>query len=176
MIINNIEYKKYDDNYYVSANGDIWSEYSKKNLKHYIDHDGYHRVDIHGKHIKVHKLVYLTWIGDIKENYQINHKDDDKNNNYYTNLYSGTQLENIRDCINNRHRVGNIQYFIVKEKKSNKLLIFQPANKFFDYCGHCSKNRNISRILNRNWFKKDYEMIGMGKGVTTIESVFDETQ
>lgn len=170
MIIDNIRYKKYDENYYVSEYGDVWSKRSNIKLKHYIDHDGYHRVDIHGKHIKIHRLVYSTWIGEIKQNEQINHKDDDKNNNHYSNLYLGTQKENIRDCISNHHRLGRTQFLIIREKNSNKLLIFQPSNKFFEYCGHYNKNGNISRILTRKWFNEKYEFIGMGKGVTTIQN------
>ena len=73
----------YDENYYISAYGDVYSKISKKFLKHYIDHDGYHRVDIHSKHIKVHKLVYLTWVGEIKNGNVIRHLDDDKDNNFY---------------------------------------------------------------------------------------------
>ena len=107
IIIENKILKPYDKNYYVSEYGDVYSLYSKKFLKHQIDCDGYHRVDIHSKHIKIHKLVYLTWIGNVKKGEQINHKDDDKNNNHYSNLYIGSQKENIQDCIKNNHRVGN---------------------------------------------------------------------
>lgn len=170
MIIDNIRYKKYDENYYISEYGDVWSRRSKIKLKHYIDHNGYHRVDIYGKHIKVHRLVYLTWIGEIEQNKQINHKDDNKNNNHYSNLYLGTQKENIQDCFSNHHRLGNTHFLIVREKENNKLLIFQPSNTFFEYCGHHNKNKDISRILNRKWFNKKYEFISMGKGVTTIQS------
>ena len=58
LILNGIVFKRYDDCYYVSADGEIFSMYSKKIIKHSIDVDGYHRVDIHGKHMKVHRLVY----------------------------------------------------------------------------------------------------------------------
>lgn len=135
-IINNILYKKYDDKYWVSENGDIYSEYINRNLKHAIDKDGYHRVDIHGKHIKVHKLVFLCWNGVLKENEQINHFNDDKNDNNYKNLYAGSQKDNIADCSRNNHRVGNKRYFIVREKTTNKILTFYPAYKFLDYAGH----------------------------------------
>lgn len=61
MIYNDKEFRSYDDDYYVSEHGDIYSRFKKGCLKHGVDCDGYHRVDIHGKHIKVHKLVYETW-------------------------------------------------------------------------------------------------------------------
>lgn len=121
------------------------------------------------KHIKVHKMVYECWVGEIPNGLQINHYNDDKNNNHYTNLYCGTQKDNISDCINNKHRVGNARLLIVKKKKTNEILKFQPASKFLEYSGHKQKNGSIKRVLNKNWFNKDYELLYFGKGVTTRE-------
>ena len=118
-------YKQYDNNYYVSAYGDIYSVYKKGLLHHYIDIYGYHRVDIHGKHTKIHKLVYLTWVdNNIPKNMQINHYDDNKDNNYYKNLYLGTQKENIDDCKRNNHRLGNIKCLTLLDKDINKIIVF----------------------------------------------------
>ena len=83
----------------------MYSKYKNGLLKHYIDHDGYHRVDIHSKHAKVHTLVYKTWVGEIPCGMQINHIDDDKDNNSVYNLYLGTQRDNIADCFDNEHIV-----------------------------------------------------------------------
>lgn len=167
MIIDEKEYRPYDDFYFVSDCGEIWSKYSNKILKHSIDLDGYHRVDIHGKHMKVHKLVFLTWVGPIDDEMQINHADDDKNNNFYKNLYLGTQQDNIRDCIYNGHRVGNTMRLTVLEKSTNNILEFEPAKTFFEYCGHSGINGGISRVITRKWFKQQYKFIGLEKGVTT---------
>ena len=98
IIINKKIFKPYDKMYYISEDGEVYSLYSKKILEQAIDKDGYPRVDIHSKHIKIHKLVYLTWIGEIPQGLQINHKDDNKMNNHYSNLYVGTQKQNISDC------------------------------------------------------------------------------
>lgn len=168
IFINTIEYRQYDDNYYVSADGDIYSVYSKKNLKHGIDNDGYHRVDIHSKHIKVHKLVYITWIGPVPDGMQINHIDDDKNNNNISNLYAGTQQDNIRDCIANGHRAGNIKYMTIYDKQENKIITFSPVSQFIEYCGHSCKSGSVKKFFNKNWFKKRYEIIEYrNKSVTT---------
>lgn len=175
MIINGKEFKPYDDHYYVSFDGEIYSTYIHRCLKHNVDHDGYHRVDIHGKHVKVHKLVYLVWNGDLSDGFQINHIDDDKNNNCADNLYAGTQPQNIRDCIDNGHKpYVNQHYLIVKDKERNAILFFQPAKRFFEYCGHNQSNGGVSRAITRDWFKNRFEFIDMGKSVTTIESVFEE--
>lgn len=169
LIYNNIEFKPYDANYYISENGDVYSTYKKGLLKHYIDHDGYHRVDIHGKHIKVHKLVYLTWKGDIPKNKQINHYDDNKDNNNFNNLYLGNQKQNIDDCMRNGHRVGNIKPIIVLDKKINSIKHFSPIKDFIEYTGHTTQNGSLSHVENKKWFKKRFDIIKR-KGVTTIES------
>ena len=164
IIIDNKILKQYDDNYFISEYGEVYSLYSKKFLKHQIDCDGYHRVDIHSKHIKVHKLVYITWIGNIKREEQINHKDDNKNNNHYSNLYAGSQKENIQDCIKNNHRIGNIHYLTIYDKKENKVLTFCPASEFIQYSGHSCANGSVKRMFTRNWFKTRYEIIDYNKG------------
>ena len=85
--INGITYRHYQDKYWVSKNGDVYSDYIHRNLKHSIDHDGYHRVDINSRHKKVHQMVYERW-GDMPiGNLQINHIDDNKNHNNIENLY-----------------------------------------------------------------------------------------
>lgn len=169
IIINEKVFKSYDKMYYVSEDGDIYSMYSKKILKHNIDLNGYHRVDIHGKHVKIHKLVYSVWVGEIEQGKQVNHKDDNKDNNHYSNLYVGTQKDNIHDCISNGHRQGNIWYLTIYDKKINKLLTFSPASDFISYSGHPCGNGGVKRMFTRNWFKKRYEIIDYKKrSVTTI--------
>ena len=165
-------FKSYDKTYYVSNSGDIYSMYKRGILKHYIDKYGYHRVDIHGKHIKVHKLVYLTWNGDIPENKQINHLDDNKDNNYYKNLYLGTQKENIDDCKRNNHRLGNIKCLTLLDKDINKIIVFPSVKKFIEYSGHSNVNGSFSKVINKKWFKKKFKVIEI-KSVETIESYND---
>lgn len=169
LIYNNIEFKSYDEMYYVSQNGDIYSTYKKGLLKHYIDCDGYHRVDIHNKHIKVHKLVFLVWNGDIPEGKQVNHYDDNKDNNSCTNLYLGDQKENIDDCIRNSHRIGNINPILIYDKKIGEEIFFPSIKEFIEYTGHHIANGSISKLINKKWFKERFDIIKR-EGVTTIES------
>lgn len=170
IIIDNILLKPYDEMYFVSDKGDVYSQYSKKFLKWGIDKDGYPRVDIHGKHIKIHKLVYLTWVSRELNGLQINHKDDNKMNPSVDNLYLGTQYDNIQDCICNKHRIGNRKYLTVIDKQENKLLTFSPITDFIEYCGHPSRNGSVKRMFSKNWFKKRYIIIDYNNvgSVTTI--------
>jgi len=169
LIFDGKEFKAYDDWYFVSADGDVFSTYKNGLLKQSVDVDGYMRVDIHSKHVKVHKLVYTVWIGDIPIGVQINHLDDDKKHNHYQNLYTGTQKENIADCMKNGHRVGNIQSVMVFDKKIGECIQFPSVKEFLAYTGHSIKNGSISHCKNKKWFQTRFEVIEQ-KGVSTIES------
>ena len=169
MIYNNVEFKKYDDNYFVSENGDVFSTYKNGLLKHYIDCDGYHRVDIHGKHMKIHRMVYKLWNGVIPKGKQVNHYNDDKNNNNYRNLYVGNQQENISDCVRNQHRVGNTYFLKVYDKQRNEILEFPSIKEFIKYSGHSVTNGSLSHIKDKKWFRQRFDIIEK-KRVTTIES------
>lgn len=168
IIVDNITYNMYDQYYYVSQNGDVYSMYTKKKLKHMIDVNGYHRVDIHGKHMKVHRLVYICWNGDIPDNMQINHIDDNKDNNSASNLYAGTQKQNAEDCTNNGHRVHTKNLLVVYDKQKDECHSFCPAGDFFLYCGHHVKDGGVATAMTRRWFKNRYDVVFYGKGVTTI--------
>ena len=161
MVLSGIEFRKYDDNYYVSADGEIYSVYLGRCLKHGIDHDGYHRVDIHGAHMKVHKLVYLTWYGDVPEGKQINHVDDNKDNNSYYNLYLGDQLENIADCIMNEHRCGNVFSVAVLNKETGCIEQYPMIKDFLESTGHPVGNGSLSKVKHRKWFVEKYVILNL---------------
>lgn len=155
-----------NNNYYIDCDGNVYSKFAKRVIKHLYRKIGdklYAHVDIYidgkQKHIPIHKLVYVTWVGEIPSNLQINHKDDNSLNNNYLNLYVGTQKDNIKDCINNNHRVGNVFYLTLHDKKLDKVVTFCPASDFIDYCGHPCNNGCIKRFFKRNWFKKRYEIL-----------------
>lgn len=159
VIINHKLFKMYDLNYYVSQDGDVYSTFSNKLLKWNYDKDGYPRVDIHGKHMKIHKLVYLTWVCRNIKNKQINHLDDNKNNPSLNNLYLGTQKENMVDRTINGHCVGNTKYMTIFDKEIGQVITFSPISDFIEYSGHPAKNGSVKRMFNKNWFKKRYIII-----------------
>ena len=165
IIIEGVEYREFFEKYYVSCDGDVYSSKSNIHMKHDIDKDGYHRITIGRKHFKIHRIVYQVWVGIIPEGKQVNHKDDDKDNNFYLNLYAGTQKENIKDCIKNKHRRGNIHELIIKDKQTGEIKKFNSCSEFLQYCGHPQRNRSLAHCYNKKWFTERYEVIQ--KGVTT---------
>lgn len=182
---NNSTYKQsiLNKNYYIDKEGNVYSFYKKSLLKPMIrkaHNKSYLYVDIYydGKqhHVNIRKLVYETWVGKIPVGFQINHKDDNSFNNKLSNLYVGTQKENICDRDKNCHRVGEIKLLTVFDKSVNKTLTFCPASKFISYCGHSSKSGSVKKFFNKHWFNKRYIIVEFRnvknldelKSVTTI--------
>lgn len=64
---------------------------------------GYIQVNLSfsGKQIKyyIHRLVYITFIGEIEDGFEINHKDHDKSNNKLDNLEKVTKCENQQERV-----------------------------------------------------------------------------
>lgn len=165
IIINGLILKPYDENYFISDKGDVWSKRMKLFLKHEITLDGHHRVRLYGnKKRMIHRMVYEVWVGKIPNGLQINHRDDNKDNNHFSNLYAGTQKENIADCVRNGNRKGNIDHITIFDKEANQILTFSPMKDFIVYCGHPSKNGSVKKFFNKNWFKKRYDVLDYGKG------------
>ena len=169
LIINNMILKQFRDTiYFVSQNGDVYSTYSKKFIKPLLRNTNgkiYAYIDIYDseskkqKHFNIHKIVWIAWVGEIANNEQINHKNDNSLDNRLCNLYLENQQQNITDYIDNNHRVGNIFYLTIYDKFTNKILTFCPAIEFATYCGHSSTNGSVNKFFNKKWFKQRYEIL-----------------
>ena len=169
IIFNNKVFKQYRDTiYYLSEDGEVYSSYCNRLIKgcaRNYKSKHYYYIDVYSKekhkqiHVALHKMVYIAWNGEIPEGEQVNHINDNALDNRLCNLYTGAQQQNIHDCMRNNHRVGNVKYFTVKDKKINKVLTFCPANTFIEYCGHPSGNGGIKRYFDKKWFKNRYEII-----------------
>lgn len=172
-----------DTKYYCDDSGNIYSDFSQKILKPLLrgkDKKQYYYIDINfgngQKHYPIHKIVYETWIGSIDNNLQVLHKDDNQLNNNINNLYLGDQKENILDCLENNHRMGNTWILTIYDKNKKETITFCPAKNFIKYSGHSCQNGGVKRMFTRNWFKQRYEIIdyylckdlSIKEGVTTI--------
>ena len=56
---------------------------------------------------QVSRLVAITWVPNPDNKPYVCHKDNDPTNNYYKNLYWGTQSENIQQMVNDRRSQWN---------------------------------------------------------------------
>ena len=186
IIYNRDIYKRYrNTSYYVDIHGNIYSTFCNRiinQLKRNINGKTYLYIDIFDagkykqKHVFIHRIVYEAWVDKITNNQQINHKDDNSKNNELSNLYLGSQQENISDCFDNNHRVGNVFKLVLYDKDKNKIITFCPANNFIKYSGHKNKSGSLQKFFAKQWFKKRYKIIDYKKinnleeyqGVTTM--------
>ncbi|MGY3716761.1 NUMOD4 motif-containing HNH endonuclease [Sutcliffiella cohnii] len=98
--------KGYEGLYQINEYGEVKSLARRKGsvfcntriLKQERNNAGYMRVTLckenKTKRHFIHRLVYETFVGSIPEGYQIHHKDEDKENNHYSNLIPATAKEN----------------------------------------------------------------------------------
>lgn len=84
---------------YVSDDGRVWNKNGKELL--FEDIRGYKRLSRHfkhgSKHIFVHRLVWITFMGKIPDNLQIDHINRIKNDNRLDNLRLVTPSENSQN-------------------------------------------------------------------------------
>lgn len=94
MIKWNEEYKVY-----VSDDGRVWNKANKE--LHFEDIRGYKRLSRHfknvSKHIFVHRLVWITFMGEIPDDLQIDHFNRIKDDNRLENLRLVTPSENAQN-------------------------------------------------------------------------------
>ena len=80
----------FEGRYRISDHGRVFSLLSKKLLNIYTNSHGYQCVylylDGHYKNFKVHRLVATAFVPNPLNLPQVNHKNEDKTYNYYTNL------------------------------------------------------------------------------------------
>lgn len=136
------EVPNYEGYYKISENGDVMSvdrtitrkdgrttKLKSKALKPYFTSDGYKRVALtkngKAKHILVHRLVSMTFHG-IPDNHaelEVNHIDENKENNHYSNLEWCSHLKNMRHSpwINDRINKANSVSVIVIKPDGNRI-------------------------------------------------------
>lgn len=163
IIVDGKEFRRYKETkYFVSSDGEIFSERSNailKPLKRKVGIKSYYYIDIEGRHINVHRMVYEVWKGDIPSGMVVRHLNDVSSDNRIENLKLGTQKDNIKDCIDNEHRIGTSHILRIRDKVTNKILSFCPARDFIKYAGHSQANGSLKRVFTRKWFKERYEII-----------------
>lgn len=88
----------YEGIYAASISGKIWSYYSKQWLKEIKEHTGYYTVSLYkDKKMKkwlVHRLIAITFLGEVPEGMNVDHIDGDKTNNELSNLQYLTVAQN----------------------------------------------------------------------------------
>ncbi len=140
-------YHKNNKEYIVSEDGKIWSNTSKKYMKHSIDKAGYVQSSIG----HLHRILAICFIEKPNNKNEVNHKDGNKLNNNLSNLEWVNRKENILHGINNN---------LYSRVKINSEIANNIRNEYIPYkvtLNFLSKKYNLSErtirdILNyKSW-------------------------
>ena len=116
----------YDDRYLITNYGRVWSNIKGDWLKSTENPNGYLYCNIGGSSISIHRAVALTYIPNPLGLAEVNHKDENKHNNYVDNLewisrqdnlYYGTRMDRIKSSKNSRLNDRNRNSYVMKLKK-----------------------------------------------------------
>lgn len=101
-----------------------------KILKQWLNHNGYPQVCLHNngkQEVKlVHRLMWLTWVGEIPEGMQINHISEYKTENRLENLNLMTCKENSNWGTRNE-RIGKANSIALKNHKLRSKSVIQKS-------------------------------------------------
>ena len=86
--------------YYATKDGQIWSAKSNRFLSLKSKSKGYTKCNLYGedgkvKNVRVHRVIWQAFNGDIPDNYEVNHKNEIRDDNRLENLELLTHRENL---------------------------------------------------------------------------------
>lgn len=190
--INDILYKRYIENYYITRDGVLSKiEYDGEDnicfyrvLRQETCKYGHKRVEIkiNKKPVKVliHRAVYQTWIGELLHGMVIEHLDGNPANNRCDNLKQSTQKENIHTAIKHgtfNQRYNNRTNVVVYDKWLDETKEYESVKDFLidikcpDYI---VRHGSLSGLNKRIEWKERYvvEKIGVkGRSSQTNENI-----
>lgn len=141
-----------DNNYLIYPDGRVWSDKTHKFLTLSKTYDGYVKVSlkIDGKTTicRVHRLVAETFIPNPNNLPQVNHKDENKENNDYSNLEWVTAKQNVNYGTRNaRAAAGHAKKVEMLDSKTKEVLkTFDCISDAYEYLQKPRKDSCISKV------------------------------
>ena len=119
------------ENYEINEFGEIRNKKTNHILKHSINEKGYHKVILtkDNKKIKtgVHRLVASAFIPNPNNYKEVNHIDENKSNNHYSNLEWCNRIQNIEHSIKSgKFKITRVAQY---DKENNLIQIYNSCSE-----------------------------------------------
>ena len=148
-------WKEIDDRYSISTLGRVNSNYANKEriLKPFKDVRGYLKVDLRygdkRKTMAVHRLVALAFIPNPNNLPEVNHKDENKENNYVNNLEFCDTKYNCNYGTRNERKAESCMKKIYSLDKNGTIVYYNSVKDAGKLLGISSTA--ISKVLSDNY-------------------------
>lgn len=176
-----IEWKKYNERYSVSSEGEIRNDFTGYILKGSPNRKGYLLVEVGVSREKrdcraTHSIVAEKFLGPRPEGYQINHIDGSKRNNRASNLEYVTPSENVMHSI----RMGLTKYLTPDKVKSilemhkegfSKREISEKLGVSVKNIGPILTGKNYSEFTGIEFRKSSREEVSLKRSKLTSEDI-----
>lgn len=141
--------ENYEGLYSIEPNGEVFSHRARRYLKPTIDRYGYYKITLtkHGKSrtTTVHRLVAAAYVPNPYGKPCVNHKDENKTNNHYSNLEWTTVAEN------NSYGSRNQRISKTKCRKPVECIYPDGTIRRFDGVADASRKTGIAHGLIRGY-------------------------
>ena len=119
------------ENYLITKDGDIYSNYFYKKIKSSKDKNGYLRTRLVNKSgrksVFIHRLLAIAYLPNPLNKPHINHKDGNKSNNKLSNLEWCTHKENMQHAWDN-NLYADYSESIKKANKARSIEVYDTVN------------------------------------------------
>lgn len=175
----------YEGLYAITRDGKVWSYLSNKWLATNKRSKGYVKVALHinnkTKHHYIHRLVYITYVGEIPKGMEINHINEQRDDNRLENLQLCSHRENLmygNRCKKHSESLKNSPRLLRGAKcnfaqpykainlKSKEEMLFGTRNEVLKFCNVSSSSFAYFLKNQRNIFSVngvDYKIEKIGK-------------
>ena len=127
MMIQGSNHAKYNDNYYVSEDGKVWSVKKNGYISSCLNKTtGYYQVSINGKTVNLHTVVCTAFHKDKNLGDEVHHKDNDRTNNSESNLEWVSHRENTSS--ENRKRKKDTSGWLSSEQYNDLFNEYATGN------------------------------------------------
>ena len=160
----------YEGLYQVSNYGRVYSTIRHRQLSIFGHNQGYKRVKLQGKTHYVHILVAEAFIGrpNDGQRYVVNHKDEDRSNNYVGNLEFVTHKDNIVYSYN-LHKEEYHQKYVETARKPKPIIAIKDGKPLHIYATIKAAAQELdttaalirNRIKYPELVKKPHKLIGI---------------